>query len=50
LDDATCLFCSEKELASHLIFDCVVASRAWAVIAGVVGFELGESYESVAKL
>jgi hypothetical protein len=44
----TCLFCAEKEIVCHLLFECVVARRAWEMI--LVGVRLGQDYESIAKL
>jgi hypothetical protein len=50
LDDISCLFCSDKETTAHLFFDCTVAKRAWMVISRIIGMQVGESYESIAKL
>jgi hypothetical protein len=50
LDDASCIFCSDKETIAHLFFDCIVAKRAWTVISRIIGMQVGESYESIAKL
>jgi hypothetical protein len=50
LDDASCLFCSDKETIDHMFFDCIVAKRAWTVISRIIGMQVGESYESIAKL
>jgi hypothetical protein len=49
LDDTSCLF-AEIETTHHLLFECMVAKRAWELISQVAGFELGSNYESIAKL
>jgi hypothetical protein len=49
VDDLTCLFCNKRETVNHLLFKCVVAQKAWGVISGVLGFDIGSSYESIAK-
>jgi hypothetical protein len=33
----------------HLLFECVVAQRAWGVVSDVLGFDIGSDYESIAK-
>ena len=33
VEDKTCVFCSEPESIQHLLFDCIVASNIWAVVA-----------------
>jgi hypothetical protein len=50
VDDASCLFCAEKEIVCHLIFECVVTRKAWEIVSEVVGVRLGYDYESIAKL
>jgi hypothetical protein len=50
LDDASCLFFSERETATHLFLECIVARRAWMLISRSIGMQIGESYESIAKL
>jgi hypothetical protein len=49
LDDSSCFFCNEKESVKHLLFECVVAQRAWGVVSDVLGFDIGSDYESIAK-
>jgi hypothetical protein len=49
VEDKTCLFCQEKESASHLFFDYVVAKQAWCMLTKVIGFNVGLDYESLAK-
>ena len=49
ISDPTCLLCSEKESILHLFFDCCVASLIWEFISEVVGVELGQNFESVAR-
>jgi hypothetical protein len=50
LDDNSCVFYSEKEIVSHLFYDCVVAKRAWNLIFESIGLQVGSSFESVAIL
>jgi hypothetical protein len=50
VDDASCLFCAEKEIVCHLIFECVVTRKTWEIVSEVVGVRLGYDYESIAKL
>jgi hypothetical protein len=50
LDDTSCLFCSDRETANHLFFECILAKRAWMLISRVIGRQIGESSESIAKL
>jgi hypothetical protein len=50
LDNASCLFCNEKESVPHLFFECVVARRAWMLIFRTIGRQIGESYESIATM
>jgi hypothetical protein len=35
VDDKSCLFCSEKETAGHLLFECCVARNLWEVVAEI---------------
>jgi hypothetical protein len=49
VDDMTCLFCNERESVNHLLFECVVAHKAWGVISAVLGFDIRLNYESIAK-
>jgi hypothetical protein len=50
VDDPYCMFCTEKEIVHHLLFDCVVSRKTWEMISGVLGVKMGNDYESVAKL
>jgi hypothetical protein len=38
LDDTDCVFCSEKESAEHIFFECVVAKQLWQEIFDIIGF------------
>jgi hypothetical protein len=49
VDEQTCLFCSEEETTHHLLFECVVAKQTWNVISDVMGFHIGEDFESIAR-
>jgi hypothetical protein len=49
LDDASCLFCSDRKTVFHLFFDCIVARRAWKMISRIICVQTGESYESIEK-
>jgi hypothetical protein len=49
VEDTTCLFCHEPESVAHLFFGCVVATQAWGLLAGVIDFNAGTDYESMAK-
>jgi hypothetical protein len=50
MDDLSCLFCCEKKTVSHLFFECCMARLLWSVVSDVLGFSVGDSFESVAKL
>jgi hypothetical protein len=50
VDDPSCLFCSEIEIVHHLLFDCVVAKRAWEVVSSILGTSMDSDYEFVARL
>jgi hypothetical protein len=50
LDDVSCLFCSEPETVSHLLFECSVAKCAWDALSEMLKIQLGWDFESVAKL
>jgi hypothetical protein len=45
LDDNTCVFCSEPESASHLLYECVVAKRACQLISETLNVQIGAGYE-----
>jgi predicted GNAT superfamily acetyltransferase len=47
--DPACLFCSEVESVNHLLFDCVVARRAWEFVSLVLGVKVGADFESIAS-
>jgi hypothetical protein len=49
VNDKSCLFCSELESVSHLLFDCFVLKHVWLVIPDILNMNIGGSYESVAK-
>jgi hypothetical protein len=48
-DDKTSLFCSENETAHHLLFECVVAAQTWKIMSGIVVFQIGQDFESIAR-
>ena len=50
VEDATCLFCSEKETVCHLFFDCVVAKQLWSYIFECFGFNVGMNFESIGSM
>jgi hypothetical protein len=50
VDDPSCLFCSDNETVHHLLFDCVVAKKAWEEISIILGINIGLDYESIARL
>jgi hypothetical protein len=50
VDDPSCLFCSNNETVHHLLFDCVVAKKAWEEISIILGINIGLDYESIARL
>jgi hypothetical protein len=41
LDDVSCMFCSEPETVSHLLFECFVAKCAWEALSEILNFQLG---------
>jgi hypothetical protein len=45
----TCLYCSENETTTHLLFSCVAAKHAWRVISEVFHIQIVVDYESMAK-
>jgi hypothetical protein len=49
LDDSSCLFCTQGESFNHLFFS-VVSRNAWKVVSVVLGLEVGNNFESIAKL
>jgi hypothetical protein len=49
VDDKICLFCLESESVHHLFFDCIVASQVWFDVSEVIGFQIGQDFESVAE-
>jgi hypothetical protein len=44
------MFYCEKEIVSHLFFECCVAKNVWSVVSEILGLVVGDSFESVAKL
>jgi hypothetical protein len=46
VDDKSRLFCIEPELVHHLFFDCVVARQTCDLISEVIGFQIGQDFES----
>ena len=42
--------CNERESVTHLFFDCCVASLVWSIISDLLGLNIGENFESVARL
>jgi hypothetical protein len=50
LDDVSCLFCSEPQTVSHLLFEFCVAKCAWEALFEILKIQLGRDFESVAKL
>jgi hypothetical protein len=50
VSDPTCLLCNELESVTHLFFECCVARLIWRLISGLLGVNLGDSFESVACL
>jgi hypothetical protein len=46
----TCVFFSESESICHLFYECVVAKRVCHLVSESIGFQVGNTYESVAKL
>jgi hypothetical protein len=49
VDDKSCLFCSEPESVYHLFFECVIARQTWLGISEVIGAQIGQDFESVAR-
>jgi hypothetical protein len=49
LDDVTCLFCSEAELAGHLFFSCCVETCVWERAADVLNIGMVNDFESLAR-
>jgi hypothetical protein len=49
IDDSFYLFCGEDESIDHIFFECVVARQAWGLVSEVIGFSIGNSYESFTK-
>lgn len=47
--DASCILCAEQESIPHLFFSCCVARNIWKIISGLLGYEIGEDFESVAR-
>jgi len=39
-----------RESVTHLFFDCCVASLVWSIISDLLGLNIGENFESVARL
>jgi hypothetical protein len=50
IDDKTCIFCSESESLTHLFFNCCVSVQLWITVAELLGVQVGQDFESVAKL
>jgi hypothetical protein len=50
VDNPSCLFCEDAESVTNLLFECVVAKRAWETISVVLDIKIGEAYESITKL
>jgi len=50
VSDPTCLMCNEREFVTHLFFDCCVASLVWSIISDLLGLNIGEIFESMARL
>jgi hypothetical protein len=49
IDDKSCLFCSKPESVHHLFFECVIARQIWIGVSEVIGVQIGQDIESVAK-
>jgi hypothetical protein len=49
VDDGSCLFCTDLEFASHLMFECCVAKNIWLVCSELFEKRIGTDFESVAK-
>jgi uncharacterized Fe-S radical SAM superfamily protein PflX len=49
LDDVTCLFCSEAELAGHLFFSCCVETCVWERATDVLNIGMVNDFESLAR-
>jgi hypothetical protein len=50
VDDPTCVFCCELETVKHLFFECCVAQALWLELSEVLGLEVGNDFESLAKM
>jgi hypothetical protein len=49
VDDDSCLFCTDLECTSHLMFECCVAKSMWLVCSEIFEKRIGTNFESVAK-
>ena len=51
MTDLTCLFCSEPESCSHLLFRCIVADAIWGEVFRITGLATyPASFEKIAGL
>jgi hypothetical protein len=44
------MFYCEKEIVSHLFFECCVAKNVWSVVSEILGLVVGNNFEFVATL
>jgi hypothetical protein len=45
-----CVFCCELESVKHLFFDCCVGQSLWVQLSEILGLEVGNDFESLAKM
>jgi hypothetical protein len=48
--DPSCLFCTEHESIPHVFFQCCIANNIWRLVSRMLSLELGNDFESVARL
>jgi hypothetical protein len=49
VDDPSCLFCDDMETTQHLLFGCCVDRVMWCNLAEILGKNLGNDFESIAR-
>ena len=49
VEDKTCVFCAEPESIQHLLFDCIIPTEIWVVIAEAFNITPPMSFESLSS-
>jgi hypothetical protein len=50
VEDASCLFCCEKESVFHLFFNCAVATQLWNILSDIFQIQLVCSFDLIGHI